>query len=411
MYKKTVLDNGVRIVTESIENVKSIALGVCVLAGSRDENQDENGILHFIEHMLFKGTEKRTVKDIASEIEAVGAEANAFTAKEFTYYYARFLDEHLERIWDIIQDILQNSLFRKQDIEKEKGVVFEEIKDFEDSSADQSLYNLSQLLYKNHPLSMSILGSKENVKRFKRETIINFLESHYLGNNIIVAASGRLDHEKLRNLVKDSFRFTKKDNEKRSLPPPGEKSVIVKTRRERKQAHIALGTRTVKYDSQERYGLLVLDTLLGGGMSSRLFHRLREEEGLVYSVASFLDLFSDGGSIGVYLATSPKNVEKTISIAFEEMKKLKKDGLDGSELKNVKENLKGSLMLGLESTTNRMVRILKNEMHLKRYISLDETTEKIDKVTEDEVIALARKYLNRDKFCISVVGPIKKINV
>lgn len=404
---KSHLGNGVRLVTEKVDGVRSVSLGVAFLTGSRHESKDESGISHLVEHMLFKGTKKRDAFRIAVESDSLGADLNGFTSKEFTYYYARFLDKHLERMWDILSDIVCNPLFRKDELEKEKGVVIEEIRSSHDSPEEEVFRQLSECLFPGHPIAYPVAGGEEVVKKLTREDLVNFKERRYCGENAIVAASGRLSHDKLKKLVEGSL-LSLPHLEKDAPSPPFPQKIIKGKEKKKKdisQVHVAFGRRTFKYDSPYRYPALVLNTLLGGSMSSRLFQRLREREGLVYSVFSFFQFYIDVGTMGVYLATSPSTKKKAIDLVFEELKKLARDGLVREELANTKEHLKGKLTLELESTVNRMVRILKEEMYLQREVSIDETLEAVDNVSEDDVVSLARELVDIDKFAVSVVEP------
>jgi len=404
---KTCLDNGVRIVTEEVKGVRSVSLGIAFLTGSRHEKRQESGISHLAEHMLFKGTKKRDAFRIAVESDSLGAELNGFTANEFTYYYARFLDQHLEKIWDILSDIVLNPLFKKDELEREKGVVIEEIRNSNDSSEEEVFRQLSECLFPEHPIAYPISGKEEVVKRLTREDLFDFKKKRYCGENAIVAASGKLSFDRLKRLVVDSLLALPHLKEDTPSPPFPQK--IIKSKEKRKkdisQVHIAVGKRAFQYNSPYRYPALVLNTLLGGSMSSRLFQRLREKEGLVYSVFSFFQLYSDIGAMGVYLATSPSAKKKAIDIVFEELKKLAKDGLTKDELVNTKEHIKGGLILELESTVARMVRILKDEIYLQREVSIDETLEAVENVSKDDVISLARELFDIDKFAISAVEP------
>lgn len=404
---KTCLDNGVRIVTEEVKGVRSVSLGIAFLTGSRHEKRQESGISHLAEHMLFKGTKKRDAFRIAVESDSLGAELNGFTANEFTYYYARFLDQHLEKIWDILSDIVLNPLFKKDELEREKGVVIEEIRNSNDSSEEEVFRQLSECLFPEHPIAYPISGKEEVVKRLTREDLFDFKKKRYCGENAIVAASGKLSFDRLKRLVVDSLLALPHLKEDTPSPPFPQK--IIKSKEKRKkdisQVHIAVGKRAFQYNSPYRYPALVLNTLLGGSMSSRLFQRLREKEGLVYSVFSFFQLYSDIGAMGVYLATSPSAKKKAIDIVFEELKKLAKDGLTKEELVNTKEHIKGGLILELESTVARMVRILKDEIYLQREVSIDETLKAVENVSKDDVISLARELFDIDKFAISAVEP------
>lgn len=404
-YHKTILHNGTRVVTEKVSNVHSVSLGVYITCGSKDETPETNGLSHFIEHLFFKGTTSRSAKDIAVEIDAIGGELNAFTGREFTYFYARFLDEHLYKVWDLISDILKNSLFDEQEIELERNVILEEIKSFNDSPSDQSLHLLNQCLFEPHPISYPIMGPQDNIKKFTRNDILNFRAQHYNANNLIIGASGNIEHDSMVELA-STLNFTKAKEQRKmsSLSSISAKSRELE-RNEISQVHIAIGTRTIGYASEEKYPWLILNTLLGSGMSSRLFQRLREKEGLVYEVSSFLELFSETGMFAIYLVTDPKNVSSAVNCVWDEFKKLNKNGLEPDELERAKSHLKGNLLLSLESTTARMVRLLNNEMHLGRYVSTDETIEKIEKVNEQTISSIAQIYLIPTLYSISKVGP------
>lgn len=411
-YKKTTLPNGIRVVTERMEGVRSVSLGICITSGSRDENENEKGISHLIEHMLFKGTETRTARDIAVAIESIGGVLNAFTAKEFTYYYARFLDKHLDSVWELLTDVLEHPKLEEKALIKEKAVILEEIQSFEDSPEEQALHGLTTILFKNHPLAHPITGTKKELNSLSRGALLRFRNLHYTGDNLIVAASGHLEHKKLVELINSSLSPYDNQGKKNGQPPAkGSPEIKIKTRKDLSQVRVALGCRTMKYDSKERMPLLVLNTLLGDGMSSRLFQRLREEEAKVYTVFSYLELFKDAGLLGVYLATSKKHLKSVINNIFDEFVKLRNQGVNQAELKNTKEHLKGEFILGLESTANRMVRITKDEIYLSRYVSLDEVISSIDTVKEEDIASLTERFLEPSDYSISIVGPIKNFSL
>jgi len=407
---KSCINNGLRVVTEEVEGVRSISLSLTFQRGSRHEKEDTSGISHLVEHMLFKGTEKRDAFRIAVESDSLGAELNGFTTKEWTCYYAHFLDQHLDKIWHILSDIILNPLFNKDELEKEKGVIIEEIRSSQDSPDEVVFQQLSECLFPGHAIAYPISGREEVVKRLTREDIIDFKDRTYCAENAIVAASGRLSSTRLRKLVEDSLSALPRSGE--PIPTPPFPQEIIKDKNTQKkdisQLHIAIGRRTFRYDSPHRYPSFVLNTLIGGSMSSRLFQRLREREGLVYNVTSFLHLYSDTGTMGVYLTTSPSAKERAIDIVFEELKKLTTDGLMRDELENTKEHLKGGLILGLESTVNRMLRILKEEIYIGRERTIDDILNAVDSVSEDDVLTLARELFDRDKFAISLVEPDTK---
>ena len=404
---KTCLDNGLRLVNEEVKGVRSVSLGIAFQTGSVHEDKRQSGISHLIEHRLFKGTPKRDAYRIAVEADSLGAELNGFTTKEFTYYYARFLDQHLEKVWDILTDIILNPSFNREDLEKEKGVVIEEIRNSKDSPEEEVFRQLSNCLYSGHPISSPILGQEDTVRKIERKNLIEFKNKRYCGNNAIVAASGKLSFDRIKELVASTLTSLPNNVQKTTSKPFPEETIKFKEKKKKdiSQAHIAIGRRTFKYNSPYRYPALILNTLLGGSMSSRLFQRLRETEGLAYNIFSFLQFFSNTGIMGIYLATNPSKQKKAIGLVFEELKRLTKDGLNKNELKNTKEHLKGGFILGLESTVNRMVRILKEEMYLQKEISIDEILQSIENVKEDEVIYLAREFFNKDQFAVSIVSP------
>ena len=404
MYHKTVLSNSTRVVTEKIANVHSVSLGICITNGSRNETSNENGVSHFIEHLFFKGTTTRTAKDIAIEIDSIGGECNAFTGYEFTYFYVRFVDEHLEKVWALLLDILRNSTFGVQEIEMERQVILEEIKSFNDSPTDQTFHLLSGCLFESHPLGFPIMGPQENVKKFTHSNLINFRDKYYTGSNLIIGAAGNIEHDKLVKLA-SLLNFSDGDKNKKSsqFPPITAKSVEL-AKNELSQVHIAIGTRTIGYGDKLRYPWIILNTLLGSGMSSRLFQRLREKEGLVYEVNSVLELLSDIGVFAIYLITDPQNMASAINCVWDEFKKLNKDGIEQGELEHTKAHLKGNLLLSMESTSARMLRLLSNEMYFKKYVPIDEIIESIEKVDEPTLLSVAQSYLNPNSYSISKVG-------
>ncbi|MFA5032107.1 MAG: pitrilysin family protein [bacterium] len=409
-YSKTVLPNGLRVVTERIENVRSVCLGVCIVQGARDETDSESGISHMIEHLIFKGTRKRTAKDIAIQVDSIGGELNGFTAHEFTYFYARCMDEHFEFVWDILSDIVKNAKFESDQIELERNVILEEIKSFNDSPSEQALHILSQLLFDSHPFARSIAGSEDNVKRFSQEDILKFRNSHYKAPGIIAVASGAIQHKNFAELVSKTLKFSKETLSARNnvLPKKLSSKIRQLEKKDISQIHLAMGTKSIEYKNKDRYAWSILTTIMGGGMSSRLFQRLREKEGLVYEALSFLELFSDTGIFGTYLVTDPKNVNKAIDCVWDEFDQLRKNGLEKKELIRTKGQLKGNLMLSLESTSSRVASLLTNEMHLGKYVSPEETIRNIDKVSADDVLSIADKYLIPEIYAISKVGPLNQ---
>lgn len=407
-YKKTVLENNLRVISERIDYVRSVSLGVWVTTGARNEKKEENGISHMIEHMVFKGTNKRTAKDIAKSLESVGGYLDAFTSKEETCYYARTLDEHLPIALDVISDIATNSTFSEKALEKEKKVVLEEIKGVEDTP-DELIHDIFvQVIFDGHPLGQTILGSAQNCKRWNSEVLKNFWKNHYSYDSVIVVCAGNVEHERLVEGVKKAFVFPSKTNDKTVDILPKEVPRIKIRRKKISQTHISIGRRGIPYTHSDRYPLLVLNTVLGAGMSSHLFQSVREREGLAYTVFSYADMYKDSGIFGVYLGVDSSKVVEAIRLVMKEIEDLRKNGISDSELIDAKNQLKGNLMLGLESTSNRMMRIAKLEMYLGKYVSLDETTGEIDKITKEDVMRVAEEVVDPKKFSIVILGPLKE---
>lgn len=407
VYKKTVLDNGIRVVTERLDYVRSISIGVWIDVGSRDEESDEVGISHFIEHMLFKGTKKRTAKEIAASLESVGGGLNAFTGREHTCYIARVLDEHLDIALDVLSDILKNSLMNPSHFKKEKEVILSEIKELEDSPGELVHDLLMSTMWKENPLGRPIIGNSESVLKMTRGRLVDFMKRNYTCSRTVIAASGNLKHETLVDKIKRKFEFNTNSypvSMKRILSPVEENRVVEK--RKTAQTHVILGFPIFPYVDERRYSALVLSNILGGGMSSRLFQTVREKLGLAYSIYSFADFFKDAGVFGVYLGTHKKNVVKTIELVLREIRRLRKDSLASQELSHAKYQLKGNLMLALESTSNRMNRLARYELFLNDYVDLDQTIDTINKIKAKDLIGIASEFLCPDKLSTVVLGPV-----
>ncbi len=411
-FKKTVLENGAVIVTAQLDNFYSVAMGITVKIGSRYETKQENGLAHFIEHMLFKGTKNRTAKDIAREIDGMGGMVNAATSKEYTYFYARVIAENAKPAWDLLQDILQNPLLDEKAIQVERGVIAQEIKAVEDSPEEQCFRNMLSLLYPEHPITYPVAGTRENILRFTRERLFSFREKYYNPDNIIISAAGKIEHDELVNWVKDSLNSNRKTPDKPSFEIPSIKEKIkVHTRKDLKQVHVALGCRTFKYKDKRRLPMLVLSNLFTGGMSSQLFQRLREELGIVYFVAGMPEFFVDTGLFAIYFATTPKYIKKCVSEIFNEMERLKKSKLNKKDLQNSKDNLKGGLILALEDTEHRMSRLAKLELYLGEYRTVDDVIKEIDKCQSEDILSLANELFIRERFVASLAGPVKEKDV
>ena len=407
VYDRSVLESGVRIVSEHMPHVRSVSIGVWIQAGSRDEAREESGISHFLEHMVFKGTTNRTAEEIAQSLESVGGQLNASTSKELTCFYARVLDEHVPMAIDVLADILTNPLFGEEDIEKEKQVVCEEIKSLNDTP-DELIHDLfCQSLFEPHPLAWPILGREETVRCFSEADLRQYL-SRYGADRVVVAAAGNIEHADLVDLVRAHFHFPTTGKEGTFVGfPRGARHIDVHSR-DISQTHLCLGMRGYPFAHPQRYSLLVLSTLLGGGMSSRLFQKVREREGLAYSIFTFLDFFADTGILGAYVGTDSSQMKRALAMIVNEFQSCATDRVPDDELARIKSQLKGNLMLGLESTNTRMVRVAKLEIYLNAYASLDETLADIDGVTAEQVWALANDLFDPQTLTLTVLGPVSE---
>ncbi|HEX04977.1 MAG TPA: insulinase family protein [Bacteroidetes bacterium] len=403
-FRKTTLDNGVRVITEHIDHVRSAAIGFWFETGSRDENPDERGISHFLEHMLFKGTGKRSALQIAREIEQVGGHLNAFTSKELTVYHASMLNDFLPLAVDTLADMASHSQFADKMIEREQGVVLEEISGSEDSPEDVVHEDFSHLLYGKHPLGSPILGTRDSVSSFTRDDVLNYWSRRYKPENMLISAAGAVDHDKVVKLVERKLNLPSEavKRSKRKLP-----KVRKDTRHERRkpivQAHLTIGGEGLSYASEERYPFFVMNTVLGGGMSSRLFQRLRERSGLAYSVYPFHEAYHDSGLYGVYVGLEEKQVKRAEKMIREELQKLINKPISKASLKRAKDQLKGGLTLGLESSAARMHRLARMDIYLKRFVSLDELLEGIDSVSIEGVQEVSRTLFDKELIVATVL--------
>jgi len=399
-YRKTVLPNGIRVVTEEIPYVRSVSIGVWVNVGSRDEDNGNNGITHFIEHMLFKGTVRYTNQQIARSLESVGGYLNAFTTKEHTCFYARILDEHLPKAIDVISDLVLAPVFEKKEIEKEKQVVLEELKNLEDDPDDLIHEYLDKRIYSKHPIGFPIIGTAENIGRFTQEDMFAHMHRYFTPGNIVVAAAGNLKHEAVVGLAEKYFKFNKRrlSVQNRKAGPRRSLSLSDTFEKPIHQAYVCLGTLGYSIKDPLRYPLLVLNTLLGEGMSSRLFQNIRERYGFAYAVYSFVNLMSDTGSFGVYVGTDNNTIERSLGLIYKELRKLKSKPVGKTELQRTKSQMKGSMMLGLENMSNRMMRLGSGELYLGGYLSLEEVLRNIDAVKSEQVQEVANALFDRDNF-------------
>ena len=405
MYQRTVLPNGIRIVTEAIPHVRSAAIGFWYRAGSRDETPEQNGISHFIEHLMFKGTKTRTARAIAEAIDAAGGQMNAYTSKEHTCYYARVLDQHLDLAVEILADMLLNSVFAPSEMEKEKGVILEEIKMYDDSP-DELVHDLfAEAAFFGHPLGQGVLGKDETVRALERDDIVKYLNTRYVGRNLVVAAAGNLDHDAVVDQVARWFADLPEgaaDGLPAPLKPALPRRVLAK---ETEQVHLCVGSRGFGRNHDDRYAVHLVDVALGGGMSSRFFQDLREDRGLVYSTYTYHTAFQETGLFAVYAGTSPQNVREVVELIHEGLARAAKEGLRPDELARAKEQLKGSLMLGLENTANRMSRIARAELFQEELLTPDELIRVIDAVSVEDAHRVTRAIVDNG-LIVAAVGPV-----
>lgn len=406
MVQKTVLPSGIQVVTEEIPSVHSVSVGIWVEAGSRDERSEENGISHFIEHMLFKGTQRRSARQIAKEIDAVGGILNAFTSKEFSSFYAKVMAEHLPVALDLLFDLYLNSLFAAEELEKERQVIVQEINMVEDTP-DEYIHDLfSQSFWPHHPLGLPILGRLNTISRMDRRTLKGFFLKHYLQIPPIIVAAGKLKHEDLLRPVQEALRKIRPRPKERKIHPPRPHPQIQVKNKQLEQVHLLLGTQGFSVVHPRRYAFTILNTILGGGMSSRLFQEVREKRGLAYSVYSFASSFVDSGLLGVYVGTGDHTLNRVLQVILREMKRLAENSIRPKELRSAKEQLKGNLLLSLESTDSRMSRLAKNEIFFHRFVSTEEIIEGIEKVSAEEISSLAQEIFRPDSFSLTVLGPV-----
>jgi predicted Zn-dependent peptidase len=405
---KTVLKNGIRILTKKMPHTRVVSMGVWVNVGSRDENPTESGLSHFIEHMIFKGTQKRSAFQIAKEFDGVGGHTNAFTTMENTCYHAKVMDTHTETMVDILSDIFLNSVFDPQEVERERPVILQEIGMIEDIP-DEYVHVLSgKNFWGDNPLGRSILGSPENIIRFDANTIKTFFRRFYQPDRIVISIAGNVEHDYITDLVGPAFESIKTGNGFPQRITPDGRSLIDLNYRDLEQVHICLGTRGLSITDPRRYALSLLNTILGGNMSSRLFQEIREKRGLAYTVYSFIASHVDAGMFGVYLGVDPKRAIDTVALVFDEIRKLKDACVDPSELLGAIEYTKGSLLLASESTDNQMVRMAQNEIHFERNIALQEVIENVESVGADEILELAGHLFQKDQMVLTILGPVRE---
>ena len=409
---RQVYPNGLTLVTERMPNLRSVALGVWMRRGSRHEAADQNGISHFIEHLLFKGTETRTAREIALIIDSVGGQMDAFTTKEYTCFYFKVLDEHLDTAVDLLTDIIRRPRFSPEEIEKERKVIFEEIKMVEDTP-DELVYDLfSEAFYQGHALGRPIQGTVESVSNMKPEGLISFFKDAYQPGNILITAAGNLDHDHLADSMGKAFEaMDTGGGAPRDAAPKGQAAVRLREKKELGQLHLCLGVPGLPMNDERRYAAYVMNTVLGGTMSSRLFQNIREQRGLAYAVFSSANSYIDTGYLMVYAATSPESGREVTDLILQEFRLLKKEPVEAKELQLAKDNLKGGLMLSLESSGSRMSNLARQEIYFGRQASLSDVLTSIDRVTSEEIQDLSMQLLDQERCALAILGQTSEMRV
>jgi len=403
--RKEVLPNGLVVITEPMPHVRSVSAGIWVRTGSRREPAELNGISHFIEHMVFKGTERRTAEEIARSVDSVGGMLDAFTAKEMICFNAKVLDEHLPVAFDVLTDLVLRPLFAAEDIAKEKSVVLEEIK-MDQDNPDYLVHEIfAEHFWSNHALGRPILGTPQTVREFDRDTVAGYFRRTYAPNNLVFTAAGNLEHQRVAELATAAFGnlHPVEDGFADSAPEP-QAAIVTRTKRELEQVHICLGTPSYPMAHGRRYAAAALNTILGGGISSRLFQNIREKQGLAYAVFSDLNPYHDTGLLSVYAGTALETAGQVVRSVVQEFRNLKEQLVTDEELRRAKDYLKGSLMLSLESTGARMSNLARMELYFGRFFSLDEIIAAIEAVTPEEIRQVAREFFQMEKIAATVLG-------
>jgi predicted Zn-dependent peptidase len=405
-FEHTQSSNGIRILTERMPNLRSVTSGFWVGVGSRDEPQELSGISHFIEHLMFKGTPRRTARHIAEEFDAMGGELNAFSAKEYTCYYAKVLDERVQDAFEVITDMLLRSLMRPQDVDAERKVILEEIAMHEDSPDDIIHDLFVSALWESHPLGQSVLGYQNVIRTLESDEIAGYFGRFYRPENIVIAAAGNIDHGVVVDLVERLMDSEGEEgkHERHSVVPEVRPHTAIYNR-PTEQAHIVLGTQGLPRQHPGRFALAILDNILGGGMSSRLFQKIREERSLAYSIFSYHSMYVETGLVAIYAGTNPENTSSVLELIKEEIEQLLDKGITAEELERAKGHIKGNLVLSLEDSGSRMTRLGKAEICQGEILSLDQLLVHIDHVTADDVRQLAIDLFGPRKLVVTAIGP------
>jgi predicted Zn-dependent peptidase len=411
MYRKDTLSNGIRVVSETLPKSRSVSIGVWVKVGSRHEPPEIGGISHFIEHMFFKGTGKRSAKDIAIEMDSIGGEMNAFTSQETTTYYAKVVDEHLPVVVEILADILLGAKFDPVEMEKERKVILEEIKGVEDTPDDYIHELFTSTVWPDNSLGRPILGTRETIKALKHNDIVSYIDNYYHPREIVISVAGNFEHGRLIEMLDRHFgKLARTGVAKKEAAPAFTTAVAVK-KKQLEQVQLCLGCKGLQYTHEDRFVISALNTVLGNSMSSRLFQEVREQNALAYSIYSYVTSYRDTGLLTVYAGTDPSNALEVVRLVVKEMKKIKEEGITPAEELRVKNQIKGSLILSLESSNSHMSRLARQEMYFGKYLSMDDIIKGVEKVTAEQVQRLAQQLFTRENTSLTILGPLSKADV
>lgn len=403
--RRTILPNGLIVLTERMDHLRSVAMGVWVKTGSRNERPEINGISHFVEHMVFKGTKSRSAQRIAREVDAIGGNLDAFTGKETICFNVKVLDEHVPSALDVLSDLVLNPVFAHEDIQRERGVILEEIKMDEDNP-DYLVHEIfTQNFWKGHPLGKPILGTRDTVGKFQQDTLFGYYGERFLGGNMIFSAAGNLEHDWFVNEVAKRFASLPAGQAVAAGGPPETTAkIVIRNKKALEQVQICLGVPSPPIAHEKRYATLILNTVLGGGMSSRLFQTVREERGLAYAIYSDLNPYRDTGTLCVYAGTSAERAPQVVTLIMEEFRRLKEQPLPEEELRRAKDQLKGNILLGLESSTARMSNLARQEMYFGHFFSVDDILQLIERVDANQVLEMAQSLFKPDSVAVTLLG-------
>ncbi|HBG45469.1 MAG TPA: peptidase M16 [Deltaproteobacteria bacterium] len=405
LVQKTRLESGIAVITEEMPDVESSSIGIWVNTGSRFETREINGVSHFIEHLLFKGTDKRTALDISMEIESVGGVLNAFTGREYTCFFAKILNKDLPKAIDLLSDIFINSKFDRKEMDKERLVVLQEIKMVEDTPDDIIHDIFAERFWEGHPLGWSILGPSKTIKSMERASVLKYFKEQYAPHNVFITAAGGLSHRSVVKLLKPAIGAIKKGGSPSQLLTPVAEPGVKLIKKELEQVHMCMGVPVPPQSHPDKYKIYLMNTILGAGMSSRLFQEIREKRGLAYSVYTYVNLCKDAGSLIAYAGTSDDKFGEVSGLILKEFERLSKD-MTAVELKNAKEQLKGGMLLGLETSDNRMMKLARDEIYFGRYVPVKEIVKEIDKVTLAEMKKAASEFLSPDRITMVAMGKV-----